>query len=275
MVAPRMSRLAIGLAVSHIAIASPVRADDLKQACTADYEAAQERRQKGALLASRDALRSCARLTCPQVIQKDCATWLEEVERAIPSVTIVASADGVDAIEVEVKVDGVIAKKRLDGKPLDLDPGEHDFEFSHAGYPSVRMHILVAEGEQRRGIEVRFSSETKHVQTVTTRPVPSAVYALGAVSLVSAASFATFGVLALTERSHLRDSCSPFCTDDDTRSLRTKVLVADVSLAVAIASLGAATVFYVTRPSRESPRPMAIVAAPTTSGVAISLGGWF
>jgi hypothetical protein len=206
-----------------LVIAKGARAEDVKQACSTDYEEGQLRRQKGALLASRDALRSCTRSVCPQVIQKDCARWLEEVERAIPSVSISATAEGNDAIDVAVTIDGVLAKSRLDGKPIELDPGVHELVFALVGYPELREQVLLTEGEARRTITARFArpATTAHdavpialpAPALLVRPVPPLVYVLGAVSIASAVSFVTFGALVLSERAHLRDACSPFCTD--------------------------------------------------------------
>jgi hypothetical protein len=280
---PRRRWVAEGLsiAIGALLIAPVARADDVKQVCAADYEEAQVRRQKGALLTSRDALRSCTRVVCPQVIQKDCARWLDEVERAIPSVLVHATADGKDAIDVAVTIDGVLSRSRLDGSPIELDPGGHELVFALADYPEVHERILLLEGEARREVNVRFTQPRSSAPPPapeprrSTRPVPPSIYVLGAVSLAAAASFVTFGALASSERAHLRGTCSPFCTDADTRALRTQILVADVSLAVSIASLGVATVLYLTRPSREARAPsgLTLVAVPTAAGGTFALTG--
>jgi hypothetical protein len=71
--------------------------------------------------------------------------------------------------------------------------------------------------------------------------VPS--YALAGVAAAGAASFAFF---SLSGRSQLRDleDCKPYCARDDVQSVRTKYLIADISLGVSLVALGSAAYLW-------------------------------
>src|SRR4051812_29640625 len=55
-----------------------------KASCAEAYESAQESRASGQLQETRQRLAFCAQPECPGFVQKDCARWLEEVERELP-----------------------------------------------------------------------------------------------------------------------------------------------------------------------------------------------
>ncbi|MEJ7729211.1 MAG: hypothetical protein WKG00_08345 [Polyangiaceae bacterium] len=70
---------------------SRAAAQDATNACVDAHVAAQRLRRDGKLRAAREQLVSCARTSCPQVLVRECAAWLSEVEATIPSVLFEAT----------------------------------------------------------------------------------------------------------------------------------------------------------------------------------------
>src|SRR5215471_15393853 len=94
------------------------RAEDSKKAqCASAYEKSQELRASGSLKAAHDMLVVCAQDFCPGFVQTDCAQWLTEVQRELPTFVIVAKDKaGEDTTHVAVTVDDQELAKELDGK---------------------------------------------------------------------------------------------------------------------------------------------------------------
>ena len=99
--------------------------------------------------------------------------------------------------------------------------------------------------------------------TFALEPVPSAVvaeperppgrfvhpvaYPLAGLGVVALGSFAVFGLQGRADAADLRAGCgaTASCTDDQVGAVRSKYLIADISLGVGIVALGAATLVYV------------------------------
>src|ERR1700753_2061121 len=86
----RASLLAL-LMVSLALFGRAARAEDSKKAqCASAYEKSQELRAAGSLKAAHDMLVVCAQDFCPGFVQSDCAQWLTEVQRDLPTIVVVA-----------------------------------------------------------------------------------------------------------------------------------------------------------------------------------------
>src|SRR5258708_923596 len=117
--------------------ASHARAGE-EEKCAAAAESAQRLRAAKHLLDARRQLVLCAQDKCPIVVLRDCATWLHDVESAIPTLSFRArDARGRDLIAVRVLVDGAVVRERLDGTPIEFDPGEHTLRYETAGRAPV------------------------------------------------------------------------------------------------------------------------------------------
>jgi tetratricopeptide (TPR) repeat protein len=81
------------------------------------------------------------------------------------------------------------------------------------------------------------------------RPIPTAVYVLGGIGAAGLATFGTMAILGRSEQSELEGSCSPKCSPEQVRPMKTKFLIADIGLAVFAVSLGSAGYLVLTRPS--------------------------
>ncbi len=157
---PLIAALALVPVTAHGAGADGVADTAAREACITSFERAQTLREEGKLVAAKRALEVCAEASCPEFVSSECAPWLEEVTAQIPSVVIGATGtDGGDTTAVRVTVDGELVSETLDGKPVELDPGQHSFILEHGGLPPVELQVLVKQGAQSRLIEVSFAPE--------------------------------------------------------------------------------------------------------------------
>src|SRR5262249_13606037 len=151
---PRAFTAALAL-VAVAANPSFARAQDDKQVCLSSYEQGQRLRQQDKLTAAREQLLLCGRDSCPSLIKKDCLQWLSEVDASMPSIIFVARGpDGREVVDVRVLVDGTPVSKRLDGKAVVVDPGEHTLRYEIAGASPVESQLIVAQGEKNRRVEI-------------------------------------------------------------------------------------------------------------------------
>ena len=276
-------------------------ASDSKKACIVQHEAAQTHRRTGKLLEARDAVLVCSRDECPAAVRSDCGEWLETVSKTIPSLVIRAKSDDKDVFEVRVFVDGKLVKSHLDGTPFELNPGPHSLRFEYSNFDPIKQEILVLEGEKNLVIAANFAKALPVSQeplakaperespapVESYRPTPVLTYVLGGVALAGVAGFAAFGSLGQKEKTELESSCRPLCSDKDLQPVRTKFLVADASLGLAIVSVVAAGVVYFARPTKPLPvstsqgkaalpaPPIAFGFSPTASGAQFAMQGEF
>lgn len=281
------SSLALLLALTLAAPVRAVAADD-KQACIAASERAQQLRADGKLGASREQLLFCARDVCPGVVRKDCARWLGEVEEALPTIVLGArDGEGHDITAVKVYVDDKVFAPKLEGKAQSIDPGTHVLKFERDSGEVVTETVLVREGEKNRIVTVTFASPKPEASPQTTpsttdtppaatppvaRDSRTAAWVLSGVGVVALGSFAYFGITARNDASDLRSTCAPGCAESDVDSVRTRLLVADLSLGVSLISFGVATYLFV---SSNTEKRTAVVVQPLASGGALQLVGRF
>jgi hypothetical protein len=254
---PRLAALAHVVVLSFVlATAASARAQSTptKEQCVDAYKSNQQLRRKGELRAAIKQLLVCARDPCPAVLQTDCVEWLRDANARLPSVVVKAHSGRTDLSDVSVTIDGVPVVARLDGRAVDVDPGPRTFLFDHPGAPPIEEKILIIEGEKGRVVDIDFTPEppSGNPPVTTIRPVPWTVYALGGFGLAALGVGATFGTFGLVDRSALASCVGSHCADDRDAVAR-KFLVADISYAVGAASLVAALVVYLTRPSYQRP----------------------
>jgi hypothetical protein len=280
-------------------LGSSARADD-KAACVSAYEDAQTLRSKGQLRGAHEKLLVCAAQTCPKVVLDQCAGWLDEVEKAMPTVNFaVTDENGKDLADVAVSFDGAPLKSSLDGKAIAVDPGKHNFRFDAPGRKPIELMVVVREGEKARVIDATWKGvaplETPKAgpheggagggaEPSGGRKLSPAFWVLGGAGVVGLGLFATFGGLGLSQKSKDAGAggCAPRCSDSEVSSIKTKFVVADVSLAVGLASLAGAGVFGIvaltSKPSAAPPAKassLTFTAAPTLGGGYVGLSGRF
>lgn len=217
-------------------------AQEPSSACSEAYVSAQRLERVGKLVEARRAMLTCADASCPGAIQTDCVQWLGELRRKLPSaVFAVRDAGGRDLVDVRVLVDGALVASRIDGKPLDLDPGEHVVRFEPRGARAHELRVVMREGEQDRAIAVDLPAPPTH------RPVPASVWITGALSLAALGTFGAFGAWGLADFGSLA-YCKGFCAPSDVDAVNLKYGVADVALGVGVVLAVTSFVLFVTRP---------------------------
>jgi len=259
-------RLALAFAV--VLAAAPARADPpTKAQCLAAYSDGQDQRQAGQLRQARAAFALCASDPCPRALHADCTRWRSEVDRLVPTIVLGArGADGRDLADVRVTVDGALVAERLDGRGIEVDPGEHVLRFEAPGEAPVEQRLVIHEGEKGRAISVSFGAPPSPAAPAAAgqrssgapRPVTWPTVALAGVSVVSLAVFTYAGVSGLSRW----EACTGGrCATGDKSYVDARWTVADVTGAVAIASAAAAAYLFVTRPA------VTLTVAPGAAGL--------
>lgn len=251
-----------------------------KRACVKDHEQAQLLRREAKLLASRESLRLCAQESCPPLVRADCLEMLQSLEPSLPSVVIVAKLGPQDVADVTVTIDGGLVRTRLDGTAIELDPGLHSIRLERAPWDPVEQQVLLTEGQKNRPLLVTFGNPEPSVSAPALaptpesheyRPIPRLDYVLAGVAAAGVASFIGFAVRAKNERDALEGSCAPVCSDAEVEWVRTRLIVADASLAVAVLSIAAGAYVYFTRPARA--RPQSLSSSPGNVSAFRSVSG--
>lgn len=246
--------------------AGSVRADDAS--CIAAHVEAQRLRKAGKVRAARDSLVSCANPNCPSMLVGECTSMLAEVDQSLPTVVFEArDADGRDLGNVRVSEAGQEVAARLDGKAIELDPGEHSFRFEGEGFAARELTVIVREGDKNRKIGVVFDagSTAKPKATEEERDISPGLWVAGGVGVAGLVLFGALGITGLQKRGDLDDQgCAPNCNADDVDEIRGLFIGADVSLAIGIAGLALAPVFYFTSPMKTT--------SSTSGGVTLRFG---
>jgi hypothetical protein len=236
------------LSLFHSGVAG---ATDSTDQCLDAYEAGQRLRQAGDLVGAGEELLVCGGPACPVRMQGDCQRWLDAVERATPAVVFrVRGSKGVLLANVSVSIDGEPAR-RLDGRALLMNPGEHVLLFEHEGYEPLHTPVFVTEGEKLEPREVtlqpHFAAAPSESESSAggTEATPELVTSsrwplvLGAVGLAGAAGFVFFGVRAQGGEADL-EQCTPNCSQSRVDDVKRDYLYSNVSLGLGLAGLGAA-----------------------------------
>ena len=271
------------------------RADEREQ-CASAADQAQQLRDEGKYRRAREQFLLCARDACPGPIKKDCLDWLSKVDDVAPTVVFAAKDGDRDISDVKVLIDGVQITEKLDGKPLLVDTGEHSFKFEHGGEVKEQK-VLITAGQKGRNISVQFGAAKGPGPGSGPAPeqprgegslVPALV--LGGVGVVALGSFAYFALSGMSAKKDFDDSnCKPNCAQSDVDSVKTKLLIGDISLGVGVVAIGIATYLVVTRPHledhvnvktgrREPPKGLSDVkldVAPLPGGGAATFGASF
>jgi len=246
--------------------------DDEKQVCKEAYEAAQERRLEKRLIEAREQLHACVQDACPAFVRKDCATWLDEVERAIPTVVLrFVDETGAERNDVTVTVDGKVLVDTLDGGAVAVDPGPHAFVFEPAGGEAVTREITVVEGDRLREVAVDRSPPPLPVPPPAPPPVVEAPSVHPAAWILYGTSAAALGAfIGLGVHSLSLEDCKPNCTDDQVDDVVLFRALADVSLGVSALSLGGAIwITVASLASDDEQTALQVQVSPTGAGATV------
>ena len=239
-----MKRLHL-LAASLVFATGVARADAVDE-CTDAAQAGQVALDGGKLLDARRRFGACASATCPDLVRRDCASWLASVEDRLPSVVVkVRDASGIDVVDAAVTLDG--APIPLDGKSVAVDPGRHVF-VAVSGDRKRELTVLVVEREHSRAVELGFDPAPAPALPAPPSRAQSYVgyglLGLGGAALVTSAVLFAVGY---SQWSTLRD-CRPSCVAADADAAHRMFVATDVVGAVGLVAIGVGIVLLVTAP---------------------------
>ena len=280
-----MKSRAFLLAAAMTLAAAPASATTKKE-CAAAYEQTQSLRKESKLASAREAALVCSHADCPRVVRGDCAEWLAEIEKSLPTVVLIARDErGEETADVRVFEGDKLVRERLDGKALPMDPGEHTLRFERDGAEPVTRKVIVHEGDKLVRIEASFVKAPKAPVEAPSdkkaRRVPIAPLVIGGVGILGFAAAGVIGIVGLTGKSDLEDSCAPRCSPAEVEPVREKLLAADITAAASFAILGTAAIVWLTDDSGDEKGPEENTArthvafAPTIGGGFFSLRGAF
>jgi hypothetical protein len=282
----RLDRIALGAACAAVLLAAPGGAalaggpaDAGPEACFSASEDGQRLRDEGKLIAARERFIACGREACPAVVRADCAGWLADVERRLPSIVLAAQGpDGRDLTGVRVTLDGAPLAAGVDGKAIGVDPGEHRVRFERDGGPPVEQRIVVREGDKLRKVSARFG-DSPPAPAPAPPPddggVPVLPIALAGVAVAGGVAFAVLGLSAKGDADDLRATCAPRCAEADVDAARAKMIGADVALGVGALALGGAALAWLLRSPPREPPAAALLVTPALGGAAVGVTGRF
>src|SRR5688572_14727368 len=102
-------------------LAVPASADTATT-CVRESEEGQLARDGGQFTEARALLASCARPECPTIVRRDCADFLAELERRMPTIVLAAKSErGQDLEDVRVTMDGLPLVDRLGAMAVSVD----------------------------------------------------------------------------------------------------------------------------------------------------------
>jgi hypothetical protein len=231
--------------------AAPLEAHaaDRVQQCIGEHVEAQLARKKGQLLAARGHLEQCSASSCPTLLRQECAALKQGVEADLPSVVVGAiGADGQPTTAPRVSIDQATTLLPLGGQPIPLDPGEHVLRFQLPSGELRELKIVLAESERERRVVADFRPSTSLERAPEERSWPKVVLytSIG----VGAAAVGSFTIFALSGRSLESDldRCKPRCSDAaEVDRMRSRYLIADISLGVALVAAGVGTYAWLQR----------------------------
>ncbi|WP_437337912.1 hypothetical protein [Sorangium sp. So ce394] len=294
---PRTSpRFLVAAALSAAACLQPARARaGDAEACFTASEEGQRLRDEGRLREARARFIACGGADCPDLVQSDCAGWLSDVTARVPTLILSAQDEqGHDVADVRVTIDGAPLSARLDGKAVEVDPGERVLRFERAGSAPVELRLVVREGEKLRRVSARLGRTAApgasagapgggavppREDRAASSPASALVLpiALGGVAAGSGVAYAALGLSARADADRLRATCAPRCAEADVDAVRAKILGANIAFGVGVAALAGAVAALVLR--RAEPGAPAATAAvhvvPLRGGAAAALGGRF
>jgi hypothetical protein len=235
-------------------------------------------RAQGKLSAARAELASCMEASeCNAEARRRCASEQQTLANEMPSVVVHAhDGRGNDLVDVSVSLDGEPFVSKLDGLAMSIDPGEHTFVFTREGQAPVTHAERIEPTDKFKLVTVELPDADLLRQRALASEAPPPAPSRSPVRLIAGASLAGLGVAGLAaftalgldaraEEKDLRTTCRPNCSEGAVSSVRTRYTLANVSLGVGVAALGAAAFVLLTGKSSSPPDPSAqvdVVAGP-------------
>ncbi|MGD0524581.1 MAG: hypothetical protein ABSE49_05540 [Polyangiaceae bacterium] len=283
------SKVAIVAVASALLVtcARAATADVTKAQCIDADTTAQALRRDGKFTDARAALDVCSDPKCPTVVRDDCTRQLDALAEVQPTVVLDAKdPKGTDVSSVRVRMDGRPLAEKLDGTPVAVDRGEHQFSFEAGGGQPVTLTVVVKDGEKRRLVSVTVGvssgSDTgtgtgtgkgagggDHPTSSSTQRTLGLV--LGGAGVVGLGVGAVFGALAASKWSATKNDCavSGACPSysqavSDHAATASDATISTVGVIGGAALLAAGLTLYFTSPSAKTTTVDAVGIGPGT-----------
>lgn len=285
---PRITRLLPAAAAAVVTLlggATAIAADPTTADCLTASDASLTAGNQHRPRAERIQLLICASASCPADIRKECVRRVDEVNLQIPTIVFdVKDASGTDLEAVAVSMDGEPLAQRLEGVPISIDPGTHDFKFEPAGYAPITKRLIIQEGEKDRRELVSLATleanstpaaaqDVGDSRGLPTQRVLSLV--AGGLGVVGVGLGAAFGVTAISKRNAARNVCPNACkTTEGVAQWSDAGTAGNISTFGFIAggaALAGAAVLWFTAPSANGGPKTRVAFGP--SGVQV-VGAW-
>jgi len=242
---------ALTLGVAVVAAPSLGRADIIDD-CVRASSAGQEARKGGKLSDAARKFAQCSQASCPAVVRRDCARWVEEVQLATPTVIFAATdAQGHDRADVRVLLDGGKVLDRLDGRPMSIDPGAHTVRCEAPGGGVASQGLVARVGEKNRLVSMRLEAPAPAKPPPVAKPAGNESHAslaiplvLGGVSMVALGVAGYFDFSATGDAHSLGNTCGSRCQPGDVDAVETKYRVAAVALGTGVVAAGIALYLF-------------------------------
>ena len=259
-------------------------AEPTKVECIAANDVAQDLRRAGKLREAREKLALCISASCPGPVREDCAQRLTEVDGVMPTVVFeVKDAAGNDVSAVSVTMDGQRRTDKLNGLPVQVDPGEHRFVFEAQGLPSTEKTIVIREGERDRHERVSLGQPAVPApppspSSPESSPQQTIAYVVGSAGVVGIVIGSVLGLVSKGTYDHaLQSECGnnpSGCSSQgiqDGQSAHGQAAASTVAFVAGAALLGAGAVLYFTAP--KAPVTVGTTVGTERAGVVVA-GAW-
>jgi hypothetical protein len=257
-----------------------------KPQCISTNEEGQDLRHAGKLHEAAERFKACSTVTCPTALRADCATRLEDVQRAMPTIIVEAKdSRGVRVTDVMVTIDGAPLTDHLDGTVLLVDPGRHHLAFKRRGESGVQRDWVFHEGEKERHESITLASApSPRGESANENPgPPTAAYAALIVAGAALIGGGIFTGLAIYEKNLCpNDSGQLHCPagisdQENDATVRRDSIVAGVAYGAAIVSGGVGLWLWLSSSSAQLSKSSARspIVEPLIAHRWIGLGGRF
>jgi hypothetical protein len=205
-----------------------------KAVCFDSASKGQSLRAAHELVEAREQFVICAAATCPALVRTDCANWLAEVDKTLPSVVVTAkNAEGADLVDVRVSIDGKPFLTKLDGLAVPTNPGQHTLHFEAPDGASLDQLVVIHEGEKNEHVGVVLGARTASTpggESAGASPLRQVGWWLGGVGIAGLATGAVLGVLAIVDTKDAHCNASKQCLAGPLGDARTAATASDIAL---------------------------------------------
>jgi hypothetical protein len=250
----------IGWATLLLIGAAPARAYD-KLECVRAHERAQELQRTGDLRARQEQLAICASTTCPELVRDDCRAWSSGGQAASRNVEAPAGG-GTDSTRLAPAAPGEPQTPALGTGPSSQEAGTPGQEVG--GLPVERVERVERVESDQHGGQPRAEASSQQQGTsggnrvgwsaagagarsgtasdalgrespllARSRLEPrtwAAPLLLGSVAGLALVAGAYLGLSGRSSASDLRETCAPACRPSEVSTVRTRLVIADLTM---------------------------------------------